>query len=229
MIKQVPHPGGGDGQHFRLDPTPIDANILCTVASVTPVTLKCLEDYGLESVVLRTIDMDNKYDKNNAMFDQIKLYWTGERDLIHIDHDMIFTWDHLRQMSDCKEPWCTCPYYSFGQLVTAPLGFVKFSKELQRKVDIEEIWADWVLCEDTDRMQGCNGEWWGVEWHIFSTLTEMMFHPDTHDLVLNAHIQFEQKGPAATQVDWRTKEGRAEMVDYLREKMGWSLPNEPGS
>jgi hypothetical protein len=228
MIKKMPHPGGSDAQHFRLEPTPIDANILVSVATVSPVTLKCLEVYGLESVVLRYIDTEDEYAKNNAMFDNIIEHWTGERDLIHIDHDMLFTWDHLRMMSDCPEMWCACPYFSFGQIVTAPLGFCKFSKELQRRVDIHKIRADWLLCEDTERMVGCNGEWWGVEWHIWSTLVEMMFHCDTHDLVLNAHIQGEYRGPSVTQVDWRSKEGRAELADYMREKMGWGLPNEPG-
>ena len=233
MTIQRSHPGDSAGAHtLRVEPTAVPATILCcpVKGSYHPVTMKCLEVYGKESVVLAELDPDYPTSLRYGMRDAIQTYWTGEKDLIHIDHDMVFTWEHLRDLSNCDRMWCTCPYTAFETTINAPLGFMKFSAKLQTMIDLDEVWAEADACETTDTQIGCYGDWWGIEWHLIGAITNLRLFPCQHRQSLNDHALFglkPPKGEAVMSIDWHTAGGRAYLVEYLRRDLGWKLPKEP--
>jgi hypothetical protein len=227
------HPGDSFQAHtIRHKPEAAPATILCcpVKGSYHPVTMKCLKEYGRESVVLEELDPDWPEDLKYGMRNAIAQYWTGEKDLIHVDHDMVFIWDNLRDMVNCDSLWCSCPYLAFGQQINAPLGFTKFSAELQRKVDMDKVFYEHDNCVTTDTMIGCYGDWWGFEWHLVGAISALRLFPCTHLNVLNDHSLWGLKAPkgeAVMTIDWHTAEGRAKLASYLREERGWKLEGEP--
>jgi hypothetical protein len=227
------HPGDSAQAHtIRWKPEPINANILCSpiAGSERPVTMKCLEEYGGESVYINWLEPDDVDSLRYGMFEGIKDFWRGERDLIHIDHDMVFIWDHLRDFVNCQSEWCTSPYSAFGFQINAGLGFMKFSASLQNKVDLNKVRAEADACVDTAQMKGCYGDWWGIEWHLVGAIVEQRIFPCTHNEVMNDHSLWGVKPPDPEPVlnaDRHTPEGRASIVQYARETLGWKLEGEP--
>lgn len=185
----VEHPGGGDSIHqLRVPYEPIPARILFIPlegdAERFPVTYACLKQYCWDSVL--PIDpLISEEDKKYGMWEQIKEAWTANSDLIHIDHDMVFTWENLRDLVNCDSDWCVCPSISLGIEVDGGLGFVKFGETMQYLIDPQDI--DWSL----KNCDYCKGEWWGVEWHIVQTILENgWIRPCVHTPVLNDHPQY---------------------------------------
>lgn len=217
------HPGGSDSEHLtRYPPEAIDATILCCpiIGQEFPITMMCLETFGLSSVRLAWLDPDYPPSMKYGMRDAIKQYWRGEKDLVHIDHDMLFTWEHLRDFAACRHDWCTCPYYSFEKFVSAPLGFAKFSPELQRRIDLDTVFATADACKDTEKMVGCYGDWWGFEWHLGNALVAAGYRPCPHRQVMNDHpITGIPAKPdkIMSAVDTATEEGRQAIIDRAHE------------
>jgi hypothetical protein len=227
----LPHPGDLD-HSTRAGHEAIPATILCCPirGQHFPVTITCLQEYGRESVVYRWLDPDSPSQMQYGMRQAIRDFWTGEKDLIHVDHDMVFTWDSLRDLVNCDGDFCTCPSWYDETLITASLGFAKFSKELQQWVDMDHVFMMHDTCwDEADGMKGCYGAWWGFEHHLMEELKNHVEAPCVHKPVLNDHSFFglHKKREPVLSIDRETPEGRAAMIKHLREKMGWSLPNEP--
>lgn len=68
--------------------------------------------------------------------------WTGEDALVIIEHDNEITADVLPSFASCLEPWCVYEYEIFSppwtRMCNTGLGCVRFSADLQRKVDFNE-------------------------------------------------------------------------------------------
>jgi hypothetical protein len=224
------HPGW-NAHSTRVQPEPINATILmCPVIGQShPVTLHCLQQYAYGNYVLEWLNPDNAAEMKYGMRNAISRYWTGERDLIHIDHDMLFTWDNLRDFANCDSAYCTCPYWSFGELITAPLGFTKFSAELQRMMPIDEVFVSADMCEDRkvfgEFIQGCYGDWWGFEHHMARALRRFVPEPCVHNQVLNDHSMYglkkKHQDHPALRADLATDAGREELRAFLKAE-GWS-------
>lgn len=74
-------------------------------------------------------------------------HWTGESDLITIEHDNEITADVISSFANCSCFWCSYSYYVFPKMVQQEtaigLGCTKFSARLQQLIDPSEF-----LCED---------------------------------------------------------------------------------
>lgn len=204
---------------------PVPATILCCPirGQYFPVTMACLQYYGMSSVLLNPLNPDDPDDMKYGMMRRIHKLWTGERDLIHIDHDMVFIWDNLRDLVECQSRCCTCMYSAFLHPITAPLGFIKFSAELQRVMDFQDVVDAMFACE------GCQGEWWGLEWHLITEVCKYQDEPCTHGTVLNDHTIYglgvamhKPKKPEIS-VDLETEEGRTQMIEHFKRKWATSV------
>jgi hypothetical protein len=217
------HPGDSASIHdIRVIPTAVPANILiCPILHDTrfPVTWSCMEMYAKEWIC-RPLDPDDPDSMKYGMRNAIKEWWTGERDLIHIDHDMVFVWENLAQMSNCDSLFCCCPSDWDGVKIEVSLGFSKFSARLQQRLDLRFVF------EEHDGCRECGGEWWGFEHHLMEWVALFQKHPCQHMQVLNDHPFTGLKGKPVLNIDLETAEGRAELATHLREKMGWTLDGE---
>jgi hypothetical protein len=198
----------------------IPANILCCQIAKQqhPVTTRCLDTYAPEWYS-RLLHPDNPAEMKYGMRDAIASFWRGEKDLIHIDHDMVFTWENLRDLVNCDSWFCTCAYMWDGTVVSAGLGFAKFSVELQQVMEID------LAAMSADVCDGCDGDWWGYEHHLMEEVRKYQDTPCVHGWVLNDHPMHGLRDEPDLRLDLDTEDGRAELVRHLREQ-GWSLTDE---
>lgn len=72
--------------------------------------------------------------------DELEKRWTGDEDIILIEHDKEIFGVTLPEMLACDAPWCTCPYWLFPEphttLCLGGFGCTKFSAEIQRRVPV---------------------------------------------------------------------------------------------
>jgi hypothetical protein len=219
------HPGKIE-HGYREPYVAVPATVLCCPikGAEHPVTMLCLEQYGRESVYLAWLDPDYPDSLKYGMRDAIRQFWTGEKDLIHVDHDAVFVWENLRDLVNCPGDFCTCPAMSGGKVVTATLAFSKFSAKLQREVNLNVVFAEADTCVDRPGWQGCYGDWWGFEYHLMEKLKRYVGGPCTHLHHLNDHPQYGLETPhdKLLRVDNSTEEGRQAIIDFLHENKGWS-------
>jgi hypothetical protein len=80
------------------------------------------------------------YDYWNALSQR----WTGEDDLLVIEHDIEITFDTIPSFANCSQPWCTYWYHWCPAMrVMDSLGCTRFSAALQKAVPMPAIQVAW--------------------------------------------------------------------------------------
>lgn len=103
--------------------------VLCAYTSLDPRTRKALEEYAPGTEFVETPAGDDF-----AYWRALAARWTGDNDLVVIEHDIEIGPDTIASFQACPEPWCVYAYQLFGSTSYAGgLGCVKFSAALQRQ------------------------------------------------------------------------------------------------
>jgi hypothetical protein len=99
---------------------------------------------------------------------EIAARWTGEQDLVLIEHDNEIHAGVIESFAACPEPWCVYSYPIFRTSVdlTIGLGCTKISAAAQRMVTADELAEGFALCTV------CEGQ--GCWWHLDSRIAEML-------------------------------------------------------
>lgn len=80
----------------------------------------------------------------------LKSRWTGQRDMLVIEQDILIHDQVIPQLEACDKDWCVFPYlYGTGnvvnlsgpQFMTTCLGCTRFSKRLQRVVNLDTVFT----------------------------------------------------------------------------------------
>jgi len=109
--------------------------VLCCYSGLYDATREALERYAPDAEFVDTSGDDYAYWR--ALMGR----WTGEDDLLIVEHDIEIHETVIPQMEACPEPWCTFPYRLWRPDAWCynALGCTKFSAALQREVSPEEI------------------------------------------------------------------------------------------
>jgi hypothetical protein len=79
-------------------------------------------------------------DSTLRYWEEFRKRWTGEADLVNVEHDIIIHEDVMPQFEACDSLWCVFPYPFTARIAyTRAMGCTKYSAELQRFVTREEI------------------------------------------------------------------------------------------
>lgn len=118
--------------------------LACFHTSLDPRTRESLERYapqvGLDVEWVRTQGDDGVYAA------ELEKRWTGEDDLILIEHDKEIFPDTLPSLLACPELWCGYTYWIAPEphtaLVVGGFGVTRFSAEVQRLVPVSAFAGD---------------------------------------------------------------------------------------
>jgi hypothetical protein len=119
-----------------------------------------------------------------AYWREIRARWTGEQDLVTIEHDIVIGPGTVASLEECDRDWCAWAYDIFGckRLINA-LGCTKFSAALQRAVPLDRVAALFSHCAH------CHGEgcWWHLDNYLAAALQAAGFAPHVHGDVPHLH------------------------------------------
>lgn len=112
--------------------------------------------------------------------------WTGEDDLVIIEHDNEIDHEVLPSFGACGEPWCTYEYEIFPPPLTrwcdTGLGCVRFTAALQREFDFAaEIMKP---CEHCD---GTHAHWGTIDVRVAHGLGNLHYSPHVHGRIRHYH------------------------------------------
>jgi hypothetical protein len=145
-----------------------------------------------------------------AYWRAIRERWTGEQDLVVIEHDIEIGPGTVASLEGCGEDWCVFAYDIFGckRLVNA-LGCTKFSAALQRAVPPDDVAALFSHCGH------CHGEgcWWHLDNYLAIALGNAGFTPHVHGDVAHLH----DYGPPGT----------IPLCDGIMSVFSWEAGQEP--
>lgn len=120
--------------------------ILCCYATLHPATADALSRFAPDAELVDVAGDDGDY------WRAIMSRWTGEDDLLIVEHDIEIHAGVLPQLEACREPWCVFPYPLNGYMADRCLGCTRFSATLQRQVTPEQIQAGrrtWLVAADS--------------------------------------------------------------------------------
>ena len=117
--------------------------VLCAYSNLRPRTRKALEQYAPQA------DFVDVSGDDLAYWRAICERWTGEDDLLVVEHDIEIHDQVIPEFEACGEPWCSFAYKLWEPDVWCynALGCTKFSAALQREVstgEIQQIQAQWL-------------------------------------------------------------------------------------
>lgn len=149
--------------------------ILCAYTDLRPETKQALDPWGPEYVDVSS--------SPQAYWSAVRDRWTGERDLVIIEHDVVVHDQVMPEFAQCDRLWCTFPYpcAQGGQFETGA-GCARYSKYLQRFIpasEIEEKAVHWVYC---DCPPECSP---GICWHHMDAYLVGAFQ--RYDISLHLH------------------------------------------
>jgi hypothetical protein len=121
--------------------------VLCAYTDLYPATKEALARYAPETEFVDVSGDDYAY------WRAITGRWTGEDDLLVVEHDIEIHDQVIPQLEACEEPWCTFPYRLWrpDAWCYASLGCTRFSAELQRLVtpgEIQQQQAMWLTPQE---------------------------------------------------------------------------------
>lgn len=110
--------------------------ILCLYNQVHPLTRAAIARYAPQTEYIDTSGSDFAY------WEAIRDHWTGEEDLMLIEHDVEIHAQVIPQFEACENIWCHFPYPYRGGVTSMATGCTRYRKELQQMVTPEEILAE---------------------------------------------------------------------------------------
>lgn len=139
-----------------------------------------LRAYAPEAEYVDTSGDDQTYAR------KIAEHWTGQDDLVIIEHDNEITDGVLPSFAACPEPWCVYEYEIFPPPLTrlcVALGCVRFSAGLQREFSFRaEILG---LCENCG---GTHAHWGQIDVLLASALSNRLhLEPHVHGTIRHFH------------------------------------------
>ena len=104
--------------------------VLCPYTTLHRATVSSLATHAPSAELIDVSGSDFDY------FAAVLERWTGDVDLIIVEHDQEIHGDVLPSFAACRRPWCVFPYdhMSMGNLLDSGLGCVRFTAELQQAV-----------------------------------------------------------------------------------------------
>jgi hypothetical protein len=105
--------------------------IICPYTDLDPRTERAVRDQAPHALFIHVEGLFGYW----CLLNQ---FWTGQDDLVVIEHDMNLRGGEIASFRGCNEPWCTFryPLYSGHRTPTAyGLGCVRFSDGLQRATE----------------------------------------------------------------------------------------------
>jgi hypothetical protein len=99
--------------------------------------------------------------------------WTGEDDLVIIEHDIEINDDVISTFDSCPSPWCTYGYDIFAPPYTVlcnfGIGCVKISAQLQRDLDFNQL-----VLKEPCRCHRIHQHWWEIDSRLVYVVTSDM-------------------------------------------------------
>jgi hypothetical protein len=127
--------------------------VLCAYTDLNPATEAALRKYAPGTDFIDVSGDDYAY------WAAICERWTGQDDLLVVEHDIEIHDQVIPQMQACAEPWCSFAYRLWRPDAWChnALGCTRFSAALQRSVstvEIEQIQARWMIAAPTPKGVG---------------------------------------------------------------------------
>ena len=118
--------------------------MLCCTAGPHPEAVKALAACAPHAEV---VDVSGD---NYGYWREIRARWTGERDLIIIEQDVVAEAGTVASLEGCPQDWCAFEYAIFGSemRLKVGLGCVKISAAAQLKVPAGDVAGSFTSCPD---------------------------------------------------------------------------------
>ena len=110
--------------------------VICLYNRLHPLTVQAIERHAPQTEFVDTSGSDFAY------WEAIAKRWTGEEDLMLIEHDVEIHAQVVPQFTACPEWWCHFPYPYRGGLTAMATGCTRYRAELQRMVSTSDILAE---------------------------------------------------------------------------------------
>lgn len=110
--------------------------IICLYNQLHPLTVKAIEAHAPQTEFIDTSGSDFAY------WEAIAAHWTGEDDLMLIEHDVEIHAQTVPQFEECENLWCHFSYPYRGGVTVMATGCTRYRAELQRKVSTADILAE---------------------------------------------------------------------------------------
>lgn len=107
--------------------------VLCAFTDLHPKTVTALRTLAMPRCPVDVVCVaHNEFGYRDAIADR----WTGDEDLVLIEHDIEISDDVLPSFEGCDGPWCTFAYQhmTLDNWLDRGLGCVRFSAALQRAI-----------------------------------------------------------------------------------------------
>jgi hypothetical protein len=126
--------------------------VLCCYTFIEPATVESLRQYASGAEFIGVVG--DLY----GTWREIEKRWTGDEDLVIIDHDIEIHPDVLPQFRECPEEWCFFGFQAMspGYILEEGFGCCRFRAELQRQVSVNEILAVPASCWECKGIPGCH-------------------------------------------------------------------------
>lgn len=172
--------------------------VVCFYTELHPKTLESLTAYAPNAELVETPKGDPY-----AYVRELESRWTGDEDLVVVEHDKEITADTLPTFESCRLPWCIFDYYIYPEpqrrLARVGLGCARFTAACQRIVTVTEWmqpdspeWKECYLCHG----KGC---WRYMDSRIASALEAEWLSPHVHGLVAHHH---DYTGVKLSEAEW---------------------------
>lgn len=90
----------------------------------------CAAEKALETEGVINVHVKKMFDEDDYGY-YLSDVWNKQETFIWLEHDIIPWPGAVRELRECKEPWCFYPYsYDGGCCYKSGLGFIKVSKEI---------------------------------------------------------------------------------------------------
>lgn len=190
--------------------------IICCYTRLDPRVAAMLAAHAPDAELV-----DLSYDPHLGYWQEIAKRWTGEEDLMIVEHDVLIHGGTVESFQSCREPWCLYGYRIFRTQVrcTMGLGCVRFTAECQQQTSPAEIAEAFSTCP-TCHGAGC---WYHLDSRIAEVLLSVGLKPHDHGDVYHLHDysrdEFgEPLPPEGKAVEWWSEDTRndppGELIDW---------------
>jgi hypothetical protein len=155
--------------------------ILCCYTNLHPATAAALARWAPDAEFVDVSATAGTYSRT------LLEHWTGEDDLVTVEHDIEIHAGVIPAFESCGEPWCTFGYYIFPEphrgICNYGLGCAKFSAQMQRDIDFSR-----VLTEECPACHFRHIGWQGIDNRLRALAGERGLSPHVHGEVAHHHV-----------------------------------------